>query len=1503
MKSSSHVHRFPAGRTLIVCAVVALGSAMGYADGNLLLWDGEAAGSNLCSYGTLSTSNVFRGAACFEGTPDAYHPSSVRLDTLPSFRCDLSSYDEIWFFAKCSAEGKTFDFSIYGWPNTTNSVNIDPYIDGGKLTTTYKRVRIPISVLKTADFPVNRVEALFFGLAKPTAGHKIYIDDVWAVRLSTVNPDASPLLGNLPSLNYGDVAVGSSKTLNVSVANIGTALLAVSQISFSDGTPSEVTASPSQFTVPAGGAQTVTFTFAPGVPGDKSITAILTHTNTVFGSSATIPISAKATGSSVVLSNTSLEFGTTTANQAISWPLTITNAGNLALEIGQWSTTGAFSVPEDTIQIAPGESSQVLVTYHPTSAGDSSGQLAFHTNDVMQPELSVLLSGQAADATSGTAQLPVRIESATSSKVALKFPAVVGASEVRVYVAPEPAADLADDLPGQYCVAKGLAGSTTDFTVEHLAAAVDVFLRIEARNAAGVITAGSVHARTVGGPKAPLDTDAAPVRDVHMFAPNILEISTMDFKVTSYAGSTGSVAGDTGEEWHNGPWTVAHGDGTALAVQKVYRHSVAAGAPYYVLGKNLNMHPELIDIEHKLYLVLNGNVRSPEVLHVTGPRGLDLVLPFSDKYLETPAIQLNQVGYSPRSARRYAYVSGWMGKDLTGAAGPLPLTGYPASAEMLIENDDPMTLRSSVDSDTNQALPGLTIADRAAMDSDTGADVKEIDLAAIPAKEGRVYRVRIPGVGVSWPTQISNGAVFKAFWTIVRGLYYDRWGRDLRPDCTDWSGRPIDHPKVYKAEMTLPDKQGQPFPFFPSTTPKDESTAIMLSGGHHDAGDYDLQTPHYSTAMHLMEAYELNPGAFADGQLDLPEKDNGIPDILDEALYEIREYVQLQEPDGGIRAGVESYAHPTFSFADEDTLPYWTYSVDLSHTARCAALMAWASRVLTGLDAGSHASEVQALATSLRNKAILAYSFAIAPDVTTTDRSKVSVETEGPMFLASSQLYYLTGDAKYKNDFERTRDRWNYDGRGSIILHDRLPDIPVGTQQSMACAESVLGYVMNPNVSHSSWYYTGIVTRIQGLADTQCSLIDTAHAHRNPRPINQGGGWGSASAVGQYLPSVYARLALRGQLPLAEKNKYVDALSLSADYVLGGNPHGMVWITGLGTRSPLDPLDNESMAWVSVGKDIYPGLAVFGPSDGYYHLDYYEYGAHIMFPAYEEQPIMRRYCDLRTWVVNTEGLPAMNAIHALMLSMLLDGSAPAMPPEPTEAENESAKFLGLGDTYKYRVYEHDPLPPRAAADSEASALRAGKVTAPAYVATTSVAVSYSGADGGPEGLKAVYLWAKGSGGWEKVGSATGASGSFTYTAPAEGTYYLATQAEDNAGNLTAAPSSTSGCASTIVDLTAPVAGALQAPVASKAGPIAVAYTGASDAGSGVLEVRLWVKKGKTGAWANTGLKSTPSSGSGSFSYSDVGQEGPYYFYAQAVDKAGQKSPDPTDAIVFVGGTP
>ena len=60
---------------------------------------------------------------------------------------------------------------------------------------------------------------------------------------------------------------------------------------------------------------------------------------------------------------------------------------------------------------------------------------------------------------------------------------------------------------------------------------------------------------------------------------------------------------------------------------------------------------------------------------------------------------------------------------------------------------------------------------------------------------------------------------------------------------------------------------------------------IESAGWYQDAGDWDSYETHLRVAQELLLAYELAPKNFRDGELNIPESRNGLPDILDEAAW------------------------------------------------------------------------------------------------------------------------------------------------------------------------------------------------------------------------------------------------------------------------------------------------------------------------------------------------------------------------------------------------------------------------------------------------------------------------------------------------------------------------------------------------------------------------------------------------------------------------------------------
>ncbi len=789
------------------------------------------------------------------------------------------------------------------------------------------------------------------------------------------------------------------------------------------------------------------------------------------------------------------------------------------------------------------------------------------------------------------------------------------------------------------------AASATSYTINKIAAATDLFIRAEAVVPSGNISE-QTHARTIGGPRADLGTSA--LREVHGFAPNVLQIV---------------LANGVGATWQDGTWAVKRRDGSAINVVSKWRHSIPVSADDFTPTAS---NPHVYNInsdnvtatDHRIYLVLDQPIGSTEMLQITGPAGINFRLPFSDRYLETPVVQLNQVGYNPRASKRWAYVSGWMGDG-----GGLSLANFPGTAEMLKENDDVRELVQG----------GLTLAERAKADSDAGTDVENIDISNVPTAEGVNYRIRIPGVGVSWRTQISEGAAFQAFYVVMRGLFFNRWSGDLRANLTNWS-RPQDHAfkdittsnsnndpaTMFCNKAELPNGDWVyidcPVPAFDLPTTVDPATGALLTndrqitGGYHDAGDYDQRPMHTVVPQVLMRAYELNPSLYKDGQLNIPESGNKIPDILDEALWGISAWEQLQESDGGVRMGFDTYKNPDYAHADLDVQPYWTFTEQANISARAAGLFAQASRLVASFD--------NVRASKLSDEAVKAYTYA-----------KAKGASNYFLLYPAGELYKLTKTDSYRSDFE------SFWVKVQPTSHYNFPNF-ADSQLSMSDYVSKDPAIINIDPSGlmpdylQAYYSSGgsfstygqlfgatdpdLATRTipsvmnsfikQVVADKY--VDDTInsnnpatanHAHRNPRRNSDSPDWGLSTSVGRYLDSVIAVLQMGILTSATDKQAYFDSLSLAADYILGGNPNGFVYITGLGSRHPMEPLHMDSLIFTKEGKGPMPGIPTYGPVENIdINTTYLQATMKAFYPDFNTLPLLLRYGDTRPFVTCNE---------------------------------------------------------------------------------------------------------------------------------------------------------------------------------------------------------------------------------------------------------------------------
>lgn len=592
-----------------------------------------------------------------------------------------------------------------------------------------------------------------------------------------------------------------------------------------------------------------------------------------------------------------------------------------------------------------------------------------------------------------------------------------------------------------------------------------------------------------------------------------------------------------------------------------------------------------IVFEHDIYLVLPVEMKTGAhysiALGGTAKNQSAATVKFDEASVRSEAVHISQIGYRPLSRVKYGYASSW-----TGDLGPLDLDPYAGTRFRILDARSRATAFSGqlqLRFRKNQVETGQT--------SDTpggnfsGSDVWECNFSGL--QQPGQYVLSIDGIGCSYPFEIRDNAFREAFYTTVRGLYHERAGIEFRQPFTNWT-RPADH----RPESTV--IRYTPLRFMDQTTESGNHDEVYAQlgdsltqtwGWYHDAGDWDGYPTHSAVPKHLLTVFELAPEQFRDGESNIPESGNGIPDILDEAAWLINYYKRNVGPTGGIFG---SRITGDLAGGDKDGVPSWedarqwvafgeepAASFDF---AGMAAQMAYCLKIVQSTDARrpSRARASARAGDATLASAIRSYTGA-ARDAYEWARTHLKEGDETKVkpvrMYAAAWLYKLTGDASFQAQFK---------------ADNQVSPSNVAAFDSQSWGAWAFATTPDDTPSLDANLKSQLVQASRIYADT--TNVDAAQK----RSFRPGGHFWMPLLVGQattpwVMPSIMA-------FELTGDQKYLDCVETTASYMLGGNPLNMVWVTGLGHRFPQEILHLDS--WYDGVDEMVPGLVPYGPHRG-----------------------------------------------------------------------------------------------------------------------------------------------------------------------------------------------------------------------------------------------------------------------------------------------------------------
>ncbi len=183
--------------------------------------------------------------------------------------------------------------------------------------------------------------------------------------------------------------------------------------------------------------------------------------------------------------------------------------------------------------------------------------------------------------------------------------------------------------------------------------------------------------------------------------------------------------------------------------------------------------------------------------------------------------------------------------------------------------------------------------------------------------------------------------------TLLKSFYYQRTRTNIVDPYAKWNGY------SYIREGVSHDYEdvGWDWQFYPEKKEKWQNSADkkwwpgeQIKKGWFDAGNFDMYIDSTGiSAQILLIAYSLAPELFKDGDQNIPESGNKVPDILDESTWALDWIMSLQQKDGGFRhsEAVKDWTSPIP--ADKDRTVRWIRPESTSSTAKAVSVLAMAS--------------------------------------------------------------------------------------------------------------------------------------------------------------------------------------------------------------------------------------------------------------------------------------------------------------------------------------------------------------------------------------------------------------------------------------------------------------------------------------------------------------------------------------------------------------------------------
>ena len=505
--------------------------------------------------------------------------------------------------------------------------------------------------------------------------------------------------------------------------------------------------------------------------------------------------------------------------------------------------------------------------------------------------------------------------------------------------------------------------------------------------------------------------------------------------------------------------------------------------------------------------------------------------------LSSHEIRINQVGFAPQ-------------QEKTATIDVCTLDAAPCFVSILSETGDTVW---------------TGIASTTMLNSVSGKPRQIVDFSALSTPG--IYTLYANGLSV--PVTITSRPYRFLTRQALRAFYHQRTAMPIEEPFAEGyaraAGHPDDHVLVHPSA---------------ATDERPANTVIASPGGWYDAGDYNkyIVNSGYTMGVFLM-AYEQQSAYYDTLSLNIPESGLRVPDMLAEAMYNIRWMLTMQDTDGGVYHKLTNPEFESFIRPDECQKPRYVVLKTTAAALDFAATMALAARIYAPYEDVYPGFVAEATTAALR-----AWDWALAHPAIYYDQNAMNeqytpaiitgayddYDVQGEFYWAATELYLLTQNNVYREAALAycpavfTPATWgDVTELASIewMLH------PQGVEEFAAEKKAALLAYLKPYMDEA----------------------ESISVHRSPYGNREEDFFWGCNSEGCCWRGVECLYAYR----LTGEEKYLVNAERCLNHILGQNATGFCYVTGFGTRPTKDPHHRLSY---SHPKGTLPGFLAGGPN-------------------------------------------------------------------------------------------------------------------------------------------------------------------------------------------------------------------------------------------------------------------------------------------------------------------